>query len=222
MRLKPSLPVRTLAQVGLEWIERFVEQFDTSQLGWIRIDEGVAFANRGRADGFCLYPSSSSPLYRIACYVSFRTVDSFAATNRRPSIYVDYELAVGDVQAAQQQAEAKLQSNETLGSLLFDHTERQAWFEVFGRTVMSTWDELVVWAVGHECWRWLQHSGQLRGQTGETAADAFADWLIARFWRCESPEAVAAAAKNGAHLAPSNLACQPSEQAGIASSDVVA
>jgi hypothetical protein len=152
-----------------------VGAFDTSMVGWVRIDFGREYRDRlGRRYhkyrglyGRCWYPTTRQPTIRISCQVPGPF--PFAIVTRKKPIY---RAADG-----QWPPEAR----RLRGPVHADPRTGRQWKRVYGETVVRNLDEAIVWILAHEAFHWLRKTGQVPGRNTEVEADAFADAKLAAF-----------------------------------------
>lgn len=167
--------VKRGAPRALAWVKAFLALYDTSMLGWVRIDFGREYRDRrGRryrkyagVYGRCWYPSATQPTIRISCQVPgpfpADIVIRQKPVYRRPDGSWPPEVA------------------QARGPILHDRRTGRQWRRVYGLTRVNDLDEAVVWIFAHEAFHWLRRTGQIPGRNTEIAADAFADAQLARF-----------------------------------------
>ncbi len=175
MRWHLHADVKANAGPGLEWVKAFLARFDTSTLGWIRIDFGREHRDvlgrryrrfRG-VYGRCWYPSASQPTVRISCQVPGPY--PCAVVTRKKPVYRQADGAW------------PLEARQLRGPVIVDRRSGRAWKRVYGRTRLDTLDEGIVWIFAHEAFHWLRKTGQVPGRNNEVEADAFADEMLAGF-----------------------------------------
>ena len=155
--------IREAAPGALEWVRAFLEPYDTSRVGWIRIDRG-----RGRFGGVygrCWYPTRKLRTYRLSCQVP----GPFPATieTRRPPRYLHDPR--------------ELAPDEFVAGASRDGRNGRAWELIRARTVVQDTAEGIVWIFAHEAFHFLRKTRQVPGRNVEAEADAFADAHLHRF-----------------------------------------
>lgn len=169
--------VRSAAPDAIDWIRAFLSRFDTSDVGWLRVDFGREHRDRkGRVYyryrgvyGRCWYPTERQPTLRLSCQVP-GPFPCEVVTRKKPV----YRNADGTWPA-----EARRRRGPVLGN---PKTGRQ-WKRVYGTTRLADLAEAVVWIFAHEAFHWLRKSGQVPGRNTEIEADAYADAQLEEFRR---------------------------------------
>jgi hypothetical protein len=167
--------VTARAPRALAWVKAFFSQFDTSEVGWLRIDFGREYRDRrGRlyhkyrgVYGRCWYPSARQPKIRISCQVP-GPFPCDIVTRKTPV----YRNADGTWPAAARLVRGPVFENARSG---------RQWKRVYGRTEVRDLDEAIIWIIAHEAFHWLRKTGQIPGRNTEIEADAFADRKLAEF-----------------------------------------
>gem|GEM_PF-2657803 len=167
--------VKHRAARALAWVKAFLALYDTSMLGWVRIDLGREYRDRlGRryrkywgVYGRCWYPSQTQPTVRISCQVP-GPFPADVITRRKP-VY------------RRPDSTWPPEAKQAIGPVLKDSRTGRQWRRVYGITTVRTVDEAVVWIFAHEAFHWLRKTRQIPGRNTEVAADAFADAQLARF-----------------------------------------
>ena len=67
------------------------------------------------------------------------------------------------------------------GPVVVDRRSGRRWKRVYGKTVVHSLDEAIVWIVAHEAFHWLRHTRQVPGRNTEVEADAYADRQLSVF-----------------------------------------
>lgn len=177
--LHPDVRIRAARSVN--WVKSFLSQYDTSMVGWIRIDFGREYRDRrGRryrkfrgVYGRCWYPSEEQPTIRISCQVP-GPFPCEIVTWKRP-IYCNPD--------GTWPPEAK----RLRGRVVVDSRTGRRWKRVSGKTQVNDLDEAIVWIVGHEAYHWLRKTRQIGGRNTEAEADAYADGQLNAFRQDLSP-----------------------------------
>jgi hypothetical protein len=166
------------AHAARAWIERFLADFDTSALAWVRIDHGGT-RKRG-VYGCCRHPSGKQKAYRVSCHVP----GPFPCriTTRRPPLYPD---ARGRFPPVPRGCER--------GAYCVDRRSGRRWYRLRGRTRLRDLDEAVAWLFAHEAFHFLRRTRQVRGRDTEIDADGFADARLAAFREARRAQPRAAA-----------------------------
>lgn len=175
MRFLIDQGVKRGAPRALAWVKAFLALYDTSMLGWVRIDFGREYRDRhGRryrkyagVYGRCWYPSPQQPTVRISCQVP-GPFPTDIVTRRKPV----YRRPDGSWPP---------EARKATGPVLKDRRTGRQWRRVYDVTRVNDLDEAVVWIFAHEAFHWLRRTGQIPGRNTEIAADAFADAQLARF-----------------------------------------
>jgi len=156
-------------------VKEFLARFDTSLLGWLRIDFGREDRDRqGRiyykcrsVYGRCWYPTEKQPSIRLSCQVP-GPFPCEIITRKKP-IYRNSD--------GTWPAEAKLHR----GPVYCDASSGRQWKRVYAKTTVRNLNEGVVWVFAHEAFHWLRKTGQIAGRNNEIEADAFADQMLGKF-----------------------------------------
>lgn len=172
MRLILHERVRREAGRSLAWVDTFLKRFDTSAVGWLRIDFGREYRDRlGRryhkyrgVYGRCWYPTESQPTIRLSCQVP-GPFPCDITTRRRP-LY------------RRQDGTWPEEAKRLPGPVYRDRRSQRQWKRVYGSTRVGDLDEAIVWIFAHEAFHWLKKTRQIRGRNTEIEADAFADLCL--------------------------------------------
>jgi hypothetical protein len=175
--------VRQEAARSLAWVKAFLARFDTSTIGWLRIDFGREYRDRlGRryhkyrgVYGRCWYPTTKEPTYRLSCQVP-GPFPCEILTRQKPL----YRNADGTWPGGLRPPR-RVQ--------IVDAATGRCWVRQYGTTTVRTLDEAIVWIVAHEAFHWLRRTKQIPGRNNEIEADAFADRMLAEFRRPPLPSA---------------------------------
>ncbi len=184
MRFLIHPQVRLQAPAGLAWAKAFVGRFDTSQVGWLRIDFGREYRDRlGRRYrkyrgiyGRCWYPTRTMPSIRLSCQVP-GPFPCTIVTRQRPRYRNPDGSWPGGIKPRRQ-------------AILQDPASGKAWVRTYGQTIAQDLDEGIVWIVAHEAFHWLRKTRQIPGRNNEIEADAFADRTLGEFRRSREPQTV--------------------------------
>jgi hypothetical protein len=175
--------VKAKAPRALAWAKEFLGRFDTSLVGWVRIDFGREYRDRlGRryhkyrgVYGRCWYPSASQPTVRISCQVP-GPFPCDIVTRQKPI----YRNADGTWPP---------EARRVRGPVVVDARSGRQWKRVYASTRVQDLDEAIVWILAHEAFHWLRKTKQIPGRNNEVEADAFADAKLREFReRLEAPE----------------------------------
>ena len=180
MRFIVHPEVKARAPEALAWVKEFLSRFDTSLLGWLRIDFGREHRDRqGRiyykfhgVYGRCWYPTKKQPSIRLSCQVP-GPFPCAIITRKKPI----YRGSNGTWPA-----EAK----QNRGPVYCDGSSGRQWKRVYAKTTVKNLNEGVVWVFTHEAFHWLRKTGQIPGRNNEIEADAFADQMLGKFRALES------------------------------------
>lgn len=175
VRLIIDAGVKHQAPRAVAWVQAFLALYDTSMLGWVRIDRGREYRDRyGRPYrkysglyGRCWYPTQRQPTVRISCQVP-GPFPTQIITRRKPV----YRRPDGSWPP---------EASQATGPVLRDRRTGRQWRRVYGTTRVNSLEEAVVWIFAHEAFHWLRQTRQIPGRNTEIAADAFADAQLARF-----------------------------------------
>jgi hypothetical protein len=167
--------VKAGAPEAVTWIRTFLSRFNTSLLGWLRIDFGREHRDRdGRiyykyrgVYGRCRYPTRKQPTIRLSCQVP-GPFPCDIITRKKP-IYRN-----GD---GTWPAEAKRRR----GPVYCDASSGRQWKRVYARTTLDDLNDAVVWIFAHEAFHWLRKTAQIPGRNTEIEADAYADAALEDF-----------------------------------------
>jgi hypothetical protein len=167
--------VKAQAPRALAWVKGFLGRFDTSAVGWLRIDFGREYRDRlGRryhkyrgVYGRCWYPTERQPTVRISCQVP-GPFPCEIVTRQRPV----YRNPDGSWPP---------EARGLRGPVFVDARTGRAWKRVYAATRVADLDEAVVWIFAHEAFHWLCRTRQMPGRNTEAAADAFADRCLREF-----------------------------------------
>jgi len=167
--------VKSGAAPALEWIRGFLDRFDTTRLGWLRIDLGREHRDRrGRLYrkyeglyGRCWYPTDEQPTIRLSCQVP-GPFPSDVVTRQKPV----YRNPDGTWPSA---------AKRLRGPVYEDRKTGRQWKRVRAETRVLDLNEAVVWIFAHEAFHWLKWTRQIRGRDNEIEADAFADAQLDAF-----------------------------------------
>jgi hypothetical protein len=173
--------VQARAPRALAWVKDFLGRFDTSQVGWLRIDFGREYRDRlGRryhkyrgVYGRCWYPSERQPTVRISCQVP-GPFPCEIVTRQKPI----YRNPDGTWPPAARQVR---------GPVIVDARSGRRWKRVYGATRVQNLDEAIVWIFAHEAFHWLRQTKQIPGRNNEIEADAFADAQLAQYRQSLAP-----------------------------------
>jgi len=169
--------VRAGAERGIAWTKSFVGQFDTSIVGWVRIDFGREFkGSQGRTYrkyrgvyGRCWYPTKKNPTFRLSCQVPGPFPCQIVT--RKTPVYRNADGSWPD-------------GFKTGRRIPFvDSNSGRCWIRQYGKTVVKDLDEAIVWMVAHEAFHWLRKTRQIPGRNTEIEADAFGDQMLDEFRR---------------------------------------
>ena len=175
MRFIIHAEVKTRAAQALIWIRKFLARYDTSRVGWLRIDFGrerrdrlgrVYYRFRGLY-GRCWYPSRGQPTIRLSCQVPGPF--PFEIVTRKKPVYRNPD--------GTWPPEAK----RCRGPIQKDPASGRQWKRVYGKTTVRDLNEGIVWIFAHEAFHWLRKTGQVPGRNNEIEADAYADRLLEEF-----------------------------------------
>lgn len=175
MRFILHARIRQEAARSLFWIREFLSQFDTSAIGWLRIDFGREYRDRlGRRYhkfrglyGRCWYPTANQPTIRLSCQVP-GPFPCLLKTRKKP-IYRNPDGTWPP------------EARRLAGPIIEDRRTRKQWKRVYGETRVENLDEAIVWIFAHEAFHWLRKTQQIPGRNDEIAADAYADACLGRF-----------------------------------------
>jgi len=184
MRLILHERVRREAQRSLAWLQVFLKRFDTTSVGWLRIDFGREYRDRlGRryhkyqgVYGRCWYPSERQPTIRLSCQVP-GPFPCEIPTRKKP-VY------------RREDGTWPEEAKRLPGPVCVDRRSRRQWKRVYGSTRVDNLDEAIVWIFAHEAFHWLKKTRQIRGRNTEIEADAFADGCLAQFRTSPDPARV--------------------------------
>lgn len=162
---------------AIAWVKSFVGRFDTSMVGWLRIDFGREYRDaRGRryhkyrgVYGRCWYATAQNPTIRLSCQVP-GPFPCAITTRKRPV----YRNADGSWPKG---------FNAGRRRKFYDRASGRCWVRVYGETVVKNFEEAIVWIVAHEAFHWLRKTGQIAGRNTEIEADGFADDRLDEFRR---------------------------------------
>jgi len=154
---------------AVRWCQRWLSEYDLSQLDWVRIDTG-----RGRYEGAygrCWFPEGEK-----ACRISCQVPGPFPAEQR---IYLRpvYRRADGSWEPRPKGARV---------SQHWASAEGREWLTVYRKILLDDRNEAIVWMIGHEAFHFLRRTRQVSGRNVEWQADAFACDLLEK-WRAERP-----------------------------------
>lgn len=175
MRFLIHRDVQANAPDALAWVREFLARFDTSIVGWLRIDFGREYRDRlGRryrkyrgVYGRCWYPSARQPTIRMSCQVP-GPFPCGIVTRKSPI----YRNADGTWPPTVKQAH---------GPVVVDKRTGRRWKRVYGTTEVANLAEGIVWIFAHEAFHWLRKTRQIPGRNNEVAADAYADARLEEF-----------------------------------------
>ncbi len=154
------------AGAGLAWCRGFLDDFETSDLEWIRIDLG-----RGQYEGVygrCWYPSEDRPTFRISCQVPGPFPCDILT--RKPPLY---RRPDGTFPRAPR--------GSRRGIHVHDERRGRQWYRVISQTRVETLDEGIVWILAHDAFHFLRKTRQVPGRNNEIEADRFADAKLEGF-----------------------------------------
>lgn len=163
MKIIATMGIRNDAKVGLEFIEKFLQEYDTSRLTWVRFDYGSI---RNGTEGRCLVPAGGLG-YRLAC--QFPKVFPRSIRISLPPIY---RMDNGDWPGGKIHDNVTVFTNEKTG---------KQWVRQFGMKELEDLDEAAVWTFFYAAFHWLRHSKQIEGRDNEIEADAFSEKMLKKF-----------------------------------------
>lgn len=175
MRFLIHREVQANAPDALAWLRDFLDRFDTTLVGWLRIDFGREYRDRlGRryrkfrgVYGRCWYPSARQPTIRMSCQVP-GPFPCDIVTRKSPI----YRNADGSWPPDVKQAR---------GPVVVDKRTGRRWKRVYGTTEVTNLAEGIVWIFVHEAFHWLRKTKQIPGRNNEVEADAYADARLVEF-----------------------------------------
>jgi hypothetical protein len=175
MRLILHEKVKREGERSLAWVRAFLSGYDTSLLGWLRIDLGREYKDRlGRRYrkyrgiyGRCWYPTESQPTIRLSCQVP-GPFPCDIVTRLKP-IYRNPDGTWPP------------EARRLRGPIFKAPKSDRQWKRVYGTTHVASLDEGILWIFAHEAFHWLTKTRQLKCRNNEIEADAFADGCLADF-----------------------------------------
>lgn len=165
MKIIATMGIRNDAAAGLDFIEKFLQEQDTSRLNWVRFDYGSI---RNGTEGRCLMPAGGLG-YRIAC--QFPKAFPLSIRISLPPIYRGSD---GSWPPGIDPKPHEVITNEKTG---------KQWIRQNDIKEIEDQNEAAVWTFFNASYHWLRHSKQIEGRDNEIEADAFSEKMLRKFHR---------------------------------------